>query len=111
MIRPKRLVDGSTLTTSAVTYYTAPANTRTIIKRITFTNTLGSASTVTLYIVPSGGSAGVTNIIAENVAIADETTWSCTDAEGQVLEAGGTIQALAGDASAVNIIASGVEVT
>ena len=52
---PKKLIQGSQLTASAATYYTAPTNTRTLIKKVTFTNNDTVARTVTLYLVPLGG--------------------------------------------------------
>lgn len=107
----KRMVPGSQLTNAAATYYTVSANTKAIIKRLSFCNTTANNRTVTAYLITSGGSAGATNTLVSARTIAAGETWSCPDAEGQVLEAGGFIQALADANSAITIIASGVEVT
>lgn len=107
----KRLVAGSQLTTSAATYYTAPALTQTIIRKLTFCNTTGGAVTVTAYLVTSAGSASASNTITSAKSLAAGETWSSPDAEGQVLEAAGFIQALASAGTSITIIASGIEIT
>lgn len=110
MRTPKRLVSGSTLTTGLVTYYTAPTNTRAIIRRATFANSSALAATVTVHLVPSGGSASVANQIVRARALGAGEVWSAPDLEGHVLEAGGTLQASASAASAISLVASGVEI-
>lgn len=107
---PKKLIPGSQLTASAATYYTAPSNTKTLIKKVTLTNNDSVARTATIYLVPSGGTAGVTNILTKAVSIAPSYTYEAFEAEGQILEAGGTFQALADSAAQVTIQASGVEI-
>ncbi len=68
-IKPNNIV-AAQLTNAAATYYTAPANTKVVLKKLTFTNTDTVARTVTVYLVPSGGTAGVTNILVSARAIA-----------------------------------------
>jgi hypothetical protein len=65
---------------------------------------------VTLYLVPSGGSAGATNTIISARTIAAGEDYVSPEAAGQVIETGGTIQALAGSGTSITIIASGVEI-
>jgi hypothetical protein len=107
----KRIIAGSQLTTSAATYYTTPALTTAIIRKLTFVNTTGGAVTVTAHLIASGGSAGATNTIASAKSLAAGEAWSCSDAEGQVLEAAGFIQALASANTSITIIGSGIEIT
>lgn len=107
----RRIIAGSQLTTSAATYYTAPAGTRCVVKRLTLTNTSAGVATVTIYLVPSGGSASDANTITDTRALAAGETWDCASAEGHVVEAGGLVQALASAATSVTIIGSGVEIT
>jgi len=85
---------GAQLTAAAATYYTAPANTKSIIKKLTFTNTTGIARTVTVYLVPYAGTAGATNTLISARAIAPGETYDCTEAMGQELATGGFLQAL-----------------
>lgn len=107
---PKKLVSGSQLTATVATYYTAPTNTKTLIKKLTFTNNDATARTVTVYLVTSGGTAGVTNILTKAASIAAGATYEAFEAEGHILAAGETLQALADSAAQVTIQASGVEI-
>lgn len=103
-----RLISGSTLTGSAATYYTAGTATTVVIKKLIICNTTAGALSVTIYLVPSGGSAGVTNTITSARAIAAGETWCCPEAENQVLPTGGFISAFG---SGLTIIASGIAIT
>ncbi len=106
----KRIIAGSQLTTSAATYYTAPSSTKCIIKRLTFTNTTAGAVTVTVYLIPFAGSASDSNTISHTHSVAANETWICSEAEGQVIEQLGFIQALASAGTSITIMASGVEI-
>ena len=105
----KRLVDGSQLTTGAATYYTTPANTRTKIEACVLTNTSGANRTVTMHLVPSGGSASASNRILSAYTVNAGASYSVDEAINQVLETGGTLQALSDGATAVSLVASGSE--
>lgn len=108
---PSKIIAGSQLTVAAATYYTVPANTRVRIQKLTLTNTTATTRTVTLHLVPSGGSAGVGNTILSARAV-PPTAITGNPVEVpeayHVMEAGDTIQALADAATAVTIQASGV---
>jgi hypothetical protein len=106
---PKRLVDGSQLTAVAATYYTAPANTLTTISACTLTNTTAGAVTATIYLVPNGGTAGVTNCVLSARTLAAGESFNVGSAIGQTLAAGGTLQALAGAATSITLVASAYE--
>lgn len=111
MLTAKKLFNPALLTASAATYYTSPANTRTLVKKLTFTNTDTVARTVTVYVIPSGGSASATNTLISARALAAGETYECFEAEGHVLSTGDFIQALASTTSVVSIQGSGVEMT
>ena len=106
---PKRLVDGSQLTAAAATYYTTPANTLTTIAGMSITNTTGTARTVTVYLVPSGGSAAVQYCVCSARTVAPGETYNVAGAIGQTLGASGFISALADSATALTMVASGYE--
>lgn len=106
---PKRLVDGSQLTASAATYYTTPAGTVTTISACTLTNTTAGAVTATVYLVPNGGSATASNCILSARNIAAGESFNVGSAIGQSLATGGTLQALAGSATSIALVASGYE--
>lgn len=102
----------SALATNAVaTYYTAPVATRTRIDALAVTNTDASAQTISIWLVPSGGTAGDDNIIAKAKSIGAGETVRITAAVNQVLLAGGTLQAQGSIGSKLSIHASGVEVS
>jgi len=103
----KRLVAGSQLTAAAATYYTAPAATKAIIKAATLLNNTGGAVTVDVHLVPNGGSATAANRVLRKT-LANDTGHTCPELVNQVLEAGGTIQALGLN---VAMVVSGVELT
>ena len=108
---PKTLVNGTNLTNSAATYYTAPASTKAIIKRATFCNNHNAAVTVTINLVPESGSAAYGNQITKARSLAASETWSCADVEGHVLEAGGFISMVASVTEVIGVRISGIEVS
>jgi hypothetical protein len=110
MITPKSLVDGTNLTDAAATYYTAGTGTKAIIKKATFCNDNSSVVTVTINLVPSGGSAAYGNRITKTKSLVAGETWSCPDVENHVLEAGGFISMLASVTAKVGVRISGYEV-
>lgn len=110
MLTPKSMVDGTNLTNAAVTYYTVGTNTRGIIKKATFCNNDTGAVTITINIVPSGGSAAYGNQITKTKALAAAETWSCYDLENHVMEAGGFISMLASVTAKIGVRISGYEV-
>lgn len=107
---PKRIVDGSQLTTSAATYYTS-TGVKTRIDAMALTNTTASAATATVYLVPSGGSASASNCVLSAKSINAGDTYIVPGAIAQWLEAGGTLQALASANTTISIVASGVQFT
>lgn len=106
----KSLVDGTNLTDSSIIYYTTPALTKAIIKKATFCNDHTSVVTVTINLVPSGGAAAYGNQVIKTKALAAGETWSCTDIENHVLEAGGFISMLASVTEKIGVRISGYEI-
>lgn len=104
---PKRLGAITQLGTSNQTVYTA-AGVKAVIKEILIANATPTGATVTVNLVPSGGTASTTNEVLCSVTLSGYSTltFKCS----QVLEIGDFIVAKAGTASALNIIVSGVEV-
>ena len=109
-VTPKGLIASQQLTGSNATYYTA-TNVKTIIDKMTLTNTTGGAITATIDLVDSGGSAGVTERIISARSIAAGETYTCPEAVGHILNSGDTIQGLASAATSITIRASGREVS
>ncbi len=107
----KQLTPTAQLTAAAAVYYTAPANTTAEIGAATVTNVTATARTVTVSLVPSGGSAGLTNIVVQTRTVPANAAVQLWELIGQKLPPGATIQALADAATAVNLTVGGYEVT
>ena len=110
MIIPKTFVNGVNLTDAAATYYTVPTGTRGIIKKATFCNDDTGVVTVTINLVPSGGTAEYANQIVKAKSLAASETWSCPNIENHVLEAGGFISMLASVTAKIGCRISGYEI-
>ena len=95
---------------SATTYYTA-TNLRARIDKCTVCNTTAGAINLTIYKVPSGGSASATNTLISARSIAAGETYTCPEVVGHWLEAGGFISALASAATSLSLEMSGIEVS
>jgi hypothetical protein len=106
----KRFTEGTQLTAAAVTQYTAPANTTSIIKKMTVCNTSGNARLVTIYLVPSAGAAGAANTIWSAKSVAAGATVEVFEAENHVLAAGDFVQALSDVTLTCTFAMSGIEV-
>lgn len=104
-VTPACLIETQLLTNAAVTLYTSVA--KTIIDKLTVCNTSGGAVTVTIYIVPSGGSVGASSLIVATFSIAANTTVDMTQIQNQILEAGDFIAALASSTTVMTIRAAG----
>lgn len=97
----------ATLTTSAATYYTMPAQPSTAFLqngRVRFTNITNTTATVTFYAVPLAGTAGGTNTVLYQVSVPGN---QYVDTYTTVLTPGATLQALSGTASAITMLCLG----
>lgn len=104
------LVEGTQISNATTTYYTS-TNKRTRIDKMTVCNSTAGAQTFDMHIVPSGGSASASNQIVDGKSVGAGETYLCPEAVGHWLEPGDTIQAVASAASALSLVASGIEVT
>jgi hypothetical protein len=91
-------------TTSVSTLYTVPANTQFLLTDIEICNTVATAGTFNIYLVPSGGTAAQSNALFYAAPINGYTTVQWTGQ--QSLGAGYTVQALA-SATTITIKVSG----
>ena len=109
-ITPKQMVAPQQLTNTDALYYTAPANTTSIIKRATFTNTTGGAVTVTANIVAASGSSSAANQIVPAVAVAAGQAYVSPELAGKTLPAGTMLRMLASANASITVAVDGVEV-
>ena len=92
------------------TQYTA-TNVTAIIDKFTATNYSATAATISVNLVTVSGSAGNDNLIVKSKTLQPSETYTFPELVGQVLASGGFISTIAGTATAINIRASGREIT
>jgi hypothetical protein len=92
------------------TQYTSN-NVKTIIDKFTATNYSGSAAVISVNIVTTAGTAGNANLITKTKTLQPTEVYTFPELVGQVLNSGDFISTLAGTASAINIRASGRQIT
>jgi hypothetical protein len=105
------MVDGVSVTASALTFYTAGTGVRAILKKATFCNNHTSGVTITIYLIPSGGSAGYTNMLTKAHYIEAGETWACQAIENHILSPGGFIVLRASITGVIGARVSGYEVS
>lgn len=107
VIAPKKLGFGSVSASPTVTtFYTVGSLYRTILKTIDICNTGSTPLNVTVYLVESGGSPGISNTLIPNVPVSPNSFFQWTGT--QVLNEGDSIRAVA-SASGITLHASGGE--
>ena len=104
------LIAAKTAENTQTTQYTA-TNVTTIIDKFTATNYSGTAATISVNLVTSGGSAGNDNLIVKTKTLQPTETYTFPELVGHVLPKDGLISTIAGTASAINIRASGREIS
>lgn len=101
------LLEATQVANTQVTQYTAPASMRVIVDKFTATNNTGGAVTLTVNVVPSGGTAVTANIILNTRTIAAGECYTCPEIVGQILTAGAFISTISNTNNAITIRASG----
>ena len=106
----KVLIPAKQAENAQTTQYTA-TNCKTIIDKFTATNTTAGNVTISVNLVTSGGTAGVTNLIVDSRSLAPDECYTFPELVGQALEPSGFISTLAGAATSLTIRANGREIT
>ena len=106
----KVLVPAKTAENAQTTQYPA-AGVTTIIDKFTATNYSASAATISVNLVNPSGSASNDNLIVKTKTLQAGETYTFPELVGAALAPSGFISTIAGTASAINIRASGREVT
>lgn len=92
------------------TQYTA-TGVSAIIDKFTATNYSGSAATLSVNLVTSGGSAGNDNLIVKTKTLQAGETYTFPEIVGAALAPSGFVSTLASAATSINIRASGREIS
>lgn len=103
----KRLAQAEVATGGGTLLYTVPTGYRTDMTDVLIANTSSSATTISIYIVPAGGTAAASNSMFPSVVISGNTLVQWTGA--QHMDEGDFIQGIAG-ASGVTVTISGNEI-
>lgn len=106
----KVLIPAKIAEATQTTQYTATGVT-TIIDKFTATNYSAVAATISINLVTVSGSAGDLNLITKTKTLQPSEVYTFPEIVGQVLNSGDFISTIAGTASAINIRASGREVS
>ncbi len=104
------LIPGKTAESTQTTQYTSTGVT-TIIDKFTATNYSASPVTLSINLVTSPGSPGNENLVVKTKTLQASETYTFPEIVGQVLSPAGSISTIASASSAVNIRASGRQVT
>lgn len=108
----KRVIAGTSLTTSNVAVYTVGTSLKLVIHRLAFTNYHPAANgKINVYLVPSGQSPANKYKVVSDYTVLNDRTFVCNAAEGQVLDAGGSIYVVCDTPDCVTVVGSGVEIT
>jgi hypothetical protein len=97
--------------TETTQYGPVATGVRTIIDKVTATNVTAAPATITLRLVPSGGTPGPSNTITLTKTLAAGEVYPVPEAIGHILGSGEFISTLAGTASAIVLRISGREVS
>jgi hypothetical protein len=106
----KVLIPAKTAESSQTTQYTATGVT-TLIDKFTATNYSAAAATISVNLVTSADTAGNQNLIVKTKTLQAGETYTFPEIVGAALASSGFISTLAGTATAINIRASGREIS
>ena len=109
-VTTKVLIPAKTAENTQTTQYTS-VNVTTVIDKFTATNYSATAATISVNLVAVSGSAGNDNLIVKTKTLQPSETYTFPELVGQVIVSGGFISTIAGTATAINIRASGREIT
>ena len=91
--------------------YVSPSSTTTIIDKFTATNFSAVAATISVNLVTSADTAGNNNLIVKTRTLQPGETYTFPEIVGHTLPSGGFVSTLASAAAAVNLRASGREIS
>lgn len=104
LVAPKQAEDSQTTQYESI-------NSRAIIDKFTVTNTTGAADTISVNLIPMGGTADDTNLIIDAKSVAAGETWQSSELIGHVIESGGKLSTIAGAAATLTIAVTGRVIT
>lgn len=106
----KNIIPAKNLENAQTTQYVA-ANVTTIVDKFTATNFSSSAVNVSVNLASVGEATGNSNLIVKTRTLQAGETYTFPEIVGHILPSGGFISTLASAAAAVNLRASGREIS
>jgi hypothetical protein len=103
----KILASGQLAGTSDTTVYTVPASSAVKVATAVLANVTGSTVTVSVSVVPSGGTVDGTHKVVSSYSLAANDSTKLTEVEGSMLDAGAFISVIASTGAAVNYLLTG----
>lgn len=105
------IVPAQSVPSTGTTLFTTPAGAYARIDSLSVCNVGASAAQVTIYLIPSGGSASGGNTTTLNQTILPGQTWNSPNEVGKILAPGDGLAAVATLASTLTISAGGLVMT
>lgn len=93
----------ATVLGSAQNFHVVPVQEALIVSRLSVCNVTGSAATLNVYVVPSGGSAGVSNAALVGYSVAANTAIDIAPLIGGYWTPGATIKVFSGTNGALTL--------
>lgn len=88
--------------------YQSAGSTR--IDKFTVCNPSGSAATVSIFLVPEGGTTGDATTITKDHSLASKSTWNSPDPVGLVMNKGDTLYVSSDTDNALTVVAAGLTI-
>jgi 3-deoxy-D-manno-octulosonic acid (KDO) 8-phosphate synthase len=105
------IIPAKNMENAQTTQYVAPASTTTIIDKFTATNFSSSMVNVSVNLGAAGSATGNDNLIVQTRTLQPGETYTFPEIVGHTLPSGGYVSTLASAAAAVNLRASGREIS
>lgn len=107
----RTLVNAAYATNADTVVYTVPGSTTVIIDKFTATNTDGGSQTLSVNLIPNGGTVGGSNLVMDATSMATTVTKDFTELQNQILSSGDQISVNASVASKIVVRVSGRVIT
>ncbi|ACI52195.1 conserved hypothetical protein [Gluconacetobacter diazotrophicus PA1 5] len=110
-VQPVSLIAAQAVPASAASLYISPTGVISRIDSLSVCNIGTAPAQVTIYLVPSGSTAGATNTTTLSQTILGGQTWNSPNEIGKVLSPGDAIAVMASASNALTVVAAGLQVT
>ena len=105
------IIPAKNIENAQTTQYVSPSSTTTIIDKFTATNFSSGMVDVSINLAAVGNATGNSNLIVKTRTLPPGETYTFPEIVGHILPSGGFVSTLASAAAAVNLRASGREIS